>query len=245
MNGTDTNLVKQEGDVYFLSSPEGLFKMMSEGKKWKELNLNLFGSVVVKSTDPTKSNSGNMYGALLANTMNNNQVVTDADIDNIKESVKQVFQRQGHMEGSSGVLFQHFVNQGEGAFPIIVGYENQLIEFSNQHPDKIQVIRDRLRILYPQPTVWASHPMIAVTENGEALLAALADEEIQKLAWEEHGFRSGGVGGQNDPSIFTITGLPKTISSVMPTPNANVMTKLIEHLSGESAQAVDAQSAGN
>jgi hypothetical protein len=226
------DLIAVEGDTYYLKSPDTLFKHILAGKTWKEIGLSqLFGNIVIKSTDPTKSNSGNMFAALLANSLNKNNVVTETDFDSIRADMKSVFQRQGYMEHSSGVLFQHFVDQGVGAYPVVVGYENQLVEYSLQNRESLELIRDKIRILYPRPTVWASHPFIAITDKAVSLLKALQDHEIQRVAWEEHGFRSGGVGAKNDPKVFALIGLPASITSVMPTPNARTMTRIIEELS--------------
>jgi hypothetical protein len=224
-------ILARQGETYFLTNPLGLFDRVIKGETWKDVGLpQLFGKISITTTDPTKSNSGNMYAALLANMLNNGEVVTEDKLDVVLEKLKSVFQRQGHMEHSSGVLFGMFVEQGVGAYPLIVGYENQLIEFSVEHRESINQIRDKLRIIYPQPTVWASHPLIALTENGAKLLEALRDKRIQEIAWRSHGFRSGSVGGSNDTSVFEFGGLPNSITSVMPTPNARTMDRIIMEL---------------
>ena len=46
-------------------------------------------------------------------------------------------------------------------------------------------------MMYPTPTVWSSHVYIALDEAGTAGIDALLDEDIQRLAWEKHGFRTG------------------------------------------------------
>ncbi|MBK8022992.1 MAG: hypothetical protein IPK19_16605 [Chloroflexi bacterium] len=69
--------------------------------------------------------------------------------------------------------------------------------------DQLDVIRSQICIIHPTPTVWSSHPLIARTAAGKQLLAALKDEELQRIAWEQHGFRSGLLGVQNDPAILT------------------------------------------
>ena len=55
-------------------------------------------------------------------------------------------------------------------------------------------------LIYPTPTVWSSHIYIALDEAGEAGIDALMDEEIQRLAWENHGFRTevSGTGADED-----------------------------------------------
>ena len=75
-----------------------------------------------------------------------------------------------------------------------------LVEFSLQNPKLWPKVKDKVRILYPQPTVWSSHPLIILQEQAEGLIEALQDEEIQKIAWEQHGFRSGLAGQSRRPS---------------------------------------------
>jgi hypothetical protein len=124
-----------------------------------------------------------------------------------------------------------------GAYPVIAGYESSLIEFSLANQDELDLIRSEIRLLYPRPTVWSSHPMIALTANGERLIEALKDEEIQRIAWESHGFRSGLLGVQNDPDVLDVAGVPATIDSVMPLPRAAVMERIIQALSPENTKA--------
>ena len=84
-------------------------------------------------------------------------------------------------------------------------------------------MQDKVRILYPQPTVWSSHPLIILQEKANILIEALQDEEIQKIAWEQHGFRSGLAGVQNDPKVLNIAGIPESITYVVPMPSLVAM----------------------
>ncbi len=128
------------------------------------------------------------------------------------------------------MLWDKFISQGMGAYPLIVGYENQLIEYSIDNPQVLDLLRQKVRILYPHPTVWSSHPLMALDENGRRLIEALQDPELQQLAWERHGFRSGLMGSQNDPQVHQVIGLPKSIDAVVPLPPTTVMVKLLSTL---------------
>jgi hypothetical protein len=55
---------------------------------------------------------------------------------------------------------------------VVAYYENQLVEFSLQNRQALDLIRDQLRIIYPKPTVRASHPLIAITDAGAQLIKA-------------------------------------------------------------------------
>ena len=60
-----------------------------------------------------------------------------------------------------------------------------------------------------------------------------ADAELQKLAWERHGFRSGLLGTQNDPKVLKVAGLPATIDAVMPMPHATGMERILAALQAD------------
>lgn len=221
----------RDGVNYIVDLPKLLEHVMAK-KQWKEIGLTqLYGSMIIRTTDPARSNSGSMFAALIASTLNGGEVVTAEGADTVIPQVKDFYARLGHMEDSSAVLFEKFLQQGVGAYPMIVGYENQLVEYSLQHKEHLPLLKSKVRILYPVPTVWASHPLIALSANGKKLLAALKDPEIQKLAWEQHGFRSGLMGVENDPEVLEVVGLPKSIDAVMPMPGAAAMDKITRQLS--------------
>ena len=221
----------KEGVNYIVDLPKLLEHVMAK-KQWKEIGLTqLYGSMVIRTTDPARSNSGNMFAALAANTLNGGEVVTAESVETVLPRIKEFYGRLGYMEGSTTDLFNKFLQQGVGAYPMVVGYEYQLIEYSLQHKEHLPLLKSKVRILYPVPTVWASHPLLALNDKGKKLLAALKAPEIQKLAWEQHGFRSGLMGVENDPSVLEVVGLPKSIDAVMPMPSAAVMDKITKQLS--------------
>ena len=145
--------------------------------------------------------------------------------------VKNYFARLGYLEPGSGDIFKRFIVSGVGDKPIIVGYESQLVEFSIENAANRDEILKRIRIIYPRPTEWSAHPIIALTPKGEELLKALQDPDLQKIAWEKHGFRSGLIGIENDPKVLSVVGIPATITSVISLPSPKVMQRMIDFLS--------------
>jgi len=181
----------------------------------------------VKSTDPSRSNSGSMFMGLIANLMNGGEPCPPDQIEKFLPRIKAISARMGLKESSSGDIFQHFMSQGVGAYPMMVVYENQFLEALALGQ---QGLVDQVRILYPQPTVWASHPFIALTANGRRLMEALQDERLQRMLWEQHGFRSAAAGAMNDPTVFKVRGVPQQIVSAMPSPEWEVMQRITEEL---------------
>ena len=140
-----------------------------------------------------------MFAGLLASMLNEGEVPTGDKASQIMNDLAGYYQRMGHMESSSGDLFESFLKTGMGARPIMVGYENQLVQYAIEHEEHHELLRNRIRVLYPIPTVWSSHPMLSLTDKGKKLTEAFKDPELMKIAWEDHGFPLGHDGGPQRP----------------------------------------------
>ena len=106
--------------------------------------------------------------------------------------------------------------------------ESQLADYLIDHPEDQQLIRDNVRMLYPEPTVWTSHPVIARTENGEKLMQALLDPELQQLGWEIIGFRPALPGVDIDVAKSGVPGILPQIDSTIDSPGDAVMAQVKE-----------------
>jgi hypothetical protein len=221
-------MVTKRNDGLLTADIAAISAAVDTGARWKEdLGLNIYGPFRIFSTHPAKSNSGNVWSGLLAITFNNGTPPTATQIDAILPRLTAYFATMGHMEASSGDIFENFLKQGMGARPIIVGYENQLVEFLTVNANYADLIKSRIRVIYPEPTVFASHPLISLTPACARLAEALQDAELQQIAWAEHGFRTGLIGVENDPAAMTAATLPATVDLVVPMPPAAVMEKII------------------
>ena len=223
-------LITTDGDIHYIDMA-GLLELIQNGAQWSDIGLpELYGRVSVDTTDPSKSNSGNMFAALVANVLNEGQTVTEADLAAILPELQDIFGKLGYMETSSSDLFSQFLRMGVGAEPIIAGYESQLIEYAALYPDEYDRIRDDVVMLYPAPTVWSAHVMIALDENGQILLNAMQDEDIQEIAWKKHGFRTGNYGDIADSGAIPAEGVAASITQVAQVPSYDVMKVIIEQL---------------
>lgn len=226
----DSGLAVVTNGVYTVDM-EKLTETIEAGTTWEEIGLpQLYGSVSVGTTDPAKSNSGNMFAGLLANTLCGG-VADESNLAEILPRLQNIFQKLGYMESSSSDLFDQFLKTGMGAKPLIAGYENQLLEFAVENPDTWEQIKGDIVIMYPTPTVWSSHVYIALDEAGTAGIDALLDEDIQRLAWEKHGFRTGVYDTPTDAAHFGVSGIAEELTQVAPMPDANTMDRIIKALS--------------
>ena len=222
-------IASQTDGVYYADMKK-LTEAIESGTTWADIGLpQLYGSVTVGTTDPTKSNSGNMFAGLLANTLCGG-VAGESNLTQILPQLKSIFQKLGYMESSSADLFDQFLKTGMGAKPLIAGYENQLLEFAVENPNTWAQIKGDIVMIYPAPTVWSSHVYIALDESGTAGIDALLDKNIQRIAWEKHGFRTGVYDTPTDVAHFGVSGLAKEITQVAPMPDANTMEQIIKAL---------------
>jgi hypothetical protein len=223
--------VTKRNDGFLTADVGKLATLIDAGARWKEdLGLNIYGPFRIFSTDPAKSNTGNIWAGLLATVFNNGTPPTPATLPAVLPKVTAYFAAMGYMESSSGDIFENFLKQGMGARPIIVGYENQMVEFLSANAAYADLIHDKIRVIYPEPTVFASHPLISLTKTCARLSDALQDPELQAIAWADHGFRTGLIGVENDPASIKAATLPDTVDLVVPMPTATVMETIIKAL---------------
>lgn len=224
-------IVEKVDGVYYVNDFSKLVEYLSNNKQWSDIGVKeLYGKMSVISTDPTKSSSGIMFAGLLGSVMNKD-VINEGTVDKYIPSLKNIFGSLGYLETSSGDLFNQYISTGVGAKPVIVGYENQAVEFSLQNPKVWEQQKSKMTIIYPRPTEWSPHTVIALNDKGVKFLEAMKDPDIKKIAWEKHGFRTGMLGVENDPKVLSnITGIPKEITQTIPTPDAKTMEKIINSL---------------
>jgi hypothetical protein len=226
-------IVTSRDGIYYITDLPRLVELAVDGKKWSDIGLSqLYGKVTITSTDPNKSNSGAMFAGLLASVLCGD-VTDSANLACVLPKIKSYFLSLGYMEHSSGDLFQQYLSTGVGAKPMIVGYESQIIEFSMQNAAQWPTVKTKVRILYPEPTVWSAHPLIMQSPKAEALKNALLDPEVQKISWEQHGFRTGMMGAQNDPKLLSVVGIPAQITKVIPMPSPGIMDRILNSIQGQ------------
>jgi hypothetical protein len=83
-------------------------------------------------------------------------------------------------------LFEEYLKTGVGTDKIIVGYENQIIEFSQHYPDVWIKLQENAHpvIIYPEPTIWSFHTIIALTPQAKQLIDIIQEPKVQDIAWK-------------------------------------------------------------
>lgn len=223
--------VERRDNAFYVVKMVELMEAIVKRLSWRDLGVaDLYGRVIVTTTDPVKSNSGFSFAALLANLFSGD-VANPETVARDRDKIATVFERMGYKEASSGTYWNSYLTEGMGGKPLIAAYESQLVEFILSNPERWNTLKNakiRPVMLYPAPTVTSSHPIISLTAAADPLVAALTDPDLQELAWSEHGFRGKlGSVGRGGP---TVEGLSQTVSSLVPMPDAPTMLALLERL---------------
>ena len=227
-----SGIMSKDGDVYKLDAQKAV-QAMVDNKTWADLGYaNGYGQFRIDSTDPAQSNSGNEWAALVATALNGGQPATADSIARDADKIRAIFQKSGWMETSSEDSFSQFLTLGEGSKPMMVGYESQVLDLAVNQPNLYQQVKDSLVVAYTTPTEWSTHVLVSLDDNGDRLRDFLKSDEVQKLAWEKHGFRGASQLGTDSASRFGVPGIAEKVPAAVELPNNDGMQALISVVSG-------------
>ena len=227
-------IVTEKEGTYYITDMNKLLTYILEGKKWSDIGLNmLYGSINIASTDPVTSSPGATYYGLLLSIMCGGNV-TDTSMQENLPKLKEFYEKSGYMNNTPADLFEKYLKTGLGGEPMIVDYEKSIVEFANENPDGFNQVKDNIRILYPEPTIWNSHCVATFTEAGNEYYKAIQDKEISQIAWEKYGFRTGVTCGNYNVDSLGIKGMPSNIRSTVSSLKMNMYDNLISFLKGSN-----------
>ncbi len=226
----EQKIVTEKDGVYYITDMPKLISYILEGKKWKDIGVDmLYGSINIDSTDPVTSSPGATYYGLLLSIMCDGEITDEAVAENLPK-LKEFYTKSGYMNNTPADLFELYLKTGVGGKPMIVDYEKSVIDFANSNPDGWEQVKDKMRILYPTPTIWNSHCIASFDEVGDEYYEAYEDKEIQQIAWSKYGFRTGVTGGNYDVTQVNVKGIPQSIISTVSSLKMNVYEQLISYL---------------
>lgn len=229
-----TGFASQAADGHYELDLKALLDAILSNAQWSTLGVDaLYGRARIVSTDPNRSNSGFMFAGLALNLLAGD-VANPAMLAQHGPQLQAVFSAMGLKASSSGKLFDQYLAGGLGAEPMVVGYENQLVEWILADPERWSRVQAgagaKPVLLYPRPTAYSAHPLITIAPAADRLLDVLMEPKLQELAWTRHGFR-GPLGTPTGTAHDAIKGLlPADISAVLPLPSADVMLGLLRLL---------------
>ena len=223
-------IVTLKDGVYYITDMNKLLEYILEGKKWSDIGLNsIYGKINIDSTDPVTSSPGATYYGLLLSIMTGGDMTSES-VAKALPKLKEFYIKSGYMNNTPADLFEMYLKTGVGAKPMIVDYEKSIIEFITANKDGWNQVKDKIRILYPTPTIWNSHCIATFNEKGNKYLDAFNDKDIQQIAWSKYGFRVGVSGGNYDVSSVDVKGIPQSIDSVTSGLKMDVYNQIIDYL---------------
>lgn len=188
-------IVANRGDYYGIIDMNKLVGYMVQGTRWNELpnnqGYNVNKSILVTSTNVFSSNSAAMYLSLASYVANgDNIVVNNQQANTVMPQIADIFFKQGFVPGSSAQPFRNYLSRGMGNSPLVMIYESQFLYQASLRDGSII---DDMILLYPEPTIFTQHRLLAMTDAGVRLGEALTtDEELLRLAIEQ-GYRNDDV----------------------------------------------------
>ena len=221
----------RDGRLYLADVRTFLLDYVLKRRTWESIGAkDLRGPIAMASTDAAKSNSGFTLAQLQLNVIATNEVYSAPSPAQAKAAlpaVRSLYDAQGLQARSSDFGFNQWLLQGgELHAPLYAGYENQIVQYLLKAGANRQALRDNVRVIYPEPTIYSDHPVLALTADAARLIDAMKDREIQILAWERFGFRSGTEVGLNDVAAFPDVALAQQVRTTQP-PSAEVTLMLL------------------
>jgi hypothetical protein len=234
--GTDALVAKgivqqRENRYYIVNMKSLLLDYVTRKLTWESIQAgDLRGPITVSSTDPAKSNSGFVLAQLQLNILATEDVFSAPNIDQARKALpamRALYDAQGLQARSSDAGFREWLTQGgEFKSPLYAGYENQLIQQVVQSGANSVSLLKNIRVLYPDPTIYSDHPVLALNASAGRFIDAMKDPEIQTIAWKTYGFRSAIQVGANNTADFPAISLAEQIRTTSP-PAADVTLALL------------------
>ncbi|TDC85827.1 hypothetical protein E1193_01605 [Micromonospora sp. KC606] len=225
-------LVEQRGNRYYLVDMKSLLlEHVLKKQTWDGIGAaELRGPITVASTDAAKSNSGFVLAQLQLSIIATDDVYQAPNLTqarNALPTMRAVYDAQGLQARSSDSGFREWLTQGgEFKSPLYAGYENQLIQLVARGDVNTASVLRNVRLLYPDPTIYSDHPLLALNTTAARLIEAMKDPEIQTIAWKTYGFRSALQVGANEVADFPDLALAEQIRTT-PAPAADVTLALL------------------
>ena len=94
------------------------------------------------------------------------------------------------MDNTSKSFFEKYLKEGMNVLLIIVGYERNLLDFTNKNTADYREMQESINIIYPEKTIFDVSKVITLNENGEKFLEIFENDGLQRMAWQNSGIRT-------------------------------------------------------
>ncbi|MBV2120336.1 MAG: hypothetical protein KUF74_02665 [Candidatus Thiodiazotropha sp. (ex Ctena orbiculata)] len=221
-------IARMRDNIYYLIDMKKLLEIIEQGKRWTDLPQNesyqARKSILINSTDIRRSNSAAMYLALASYLFNDEAVVENTtQADALVDRLANLFIRQGYTEHSSAVPFNDYLIMGIGKAPMVMAYEAQYLYAASQSQ-----LRGDMRLLYPEPTLYTKHVLVALSEPGEQFGQVLTTDPTLQGLMIEHGWRNSDRAGFDSFIQSRKLQVPASLVNVIEPPSYEVIESMIQ-----------------
>jgi hypothetical protein len=186
---TRAGVVRPGTDGSAVLDVAALADLEARGTRWGQLPGNTVPAptqaVLLRTTDPSDSNSAAMFLSIASYALNGQKVLTGGDdVAGVVGRLRPLECNQGYRERSSQYLFDRYLTSGIGSTPMALVYENQ---FRTAARDGL--LKPGQVMLYPSPTVLSRYTVVPLTDAGRAVGRALTEDPALIRRAAEFGFR--------------------------------------------------------
>ncbi len=221
-------IVEKRENAYYIMNMKRLLAEIEAGKRWAEFEASQSyparKSVLINSTDIRRSNSAAMYLALASYLFNNEMVVENQQqVEQLIGRLASLFIRQGYTEHSSAVPFNDYLVMGIGKAPMVMAYEAQYLYAAAENQ-----LREGMQVLYPEPTIFTKHVLVALSEGGVKLGEALMNDPTLQALMVSHGLRNSDARAFDDFVSTHKLNVPNNLVNVIEPPSYEVIESMIQ-----------------
>ncbi|MGV9412556.1 hypothetical protein ACWDOP_21830, partial [Nocardia sp. NPDC003693] len=167
-------VAQRENTYHIVDLKRLLLEYVLPKRKWEALAAqNLAGPIRITSTDPATSNSGFSLLQLELTVIASGDVFQPPTVAEAKAglpTVRGLYDAQGLQSDTSTGGFREWLIQG--AAMLYAGYESQVLQqlaAYRDNPAATDALLAGTRMLYPDPTLFNSNPVLALTPEAQQL----------------------------------------------------------------------------
>jgi hypothetical protein len=152
--------------------------------------------VLLDMSNPAASDSGAMFLAAASYVLNFGVVQSTSAAAQIARKIRAVVGPLGGMENTTGHVFSAYLNGGESAEPLALGYQSEFLEA--QRAGKLPAGAVMLQL---DPSIICVHTIVPLDKPGLKFATLLnTDSDLQSLAARKYGFVDSA--GRSQPGYY-------------------------------------------
>jgi hypothetical protein len=228
-------LTSQDSSGIWWFKVAAYLRAVESGESWSKCGASvspLSGKILLTTTDPRCSNSGEMFAADASYVANGSSAVADPRTAvKVGMELAPMITGQGLMESTTMFLLDDYLNEGKGSVPMGLVYESAFLGEEITTPSAIS--RDMV-LMYLNPDVFSSRVLMPLDAKGRLVSSLFADTPaLSQVAQDTYGFRSSGLAsfqeGMTQHRIFgKRIAVPAQFPSGARPPQPDILQKVID-----------------